>query len=60
MVCLKRPHPFKFFKGCLPQNVLSSLLNTLPQMSLHQNESSSPKTLNLSTKRGPNLGTKRT
>ena len=60
MVCLKRPNPFKFFKGCLPQNVLSSLLNTLPQISLHQSESSTPKTLNLSTKRGTNLGTKRT
>ena len=24
-----RPNPFKFFKGCLPQNLLSPLLNTL-------------------------------
>ena len=26
---LKQTIPFKFFKGCLPQNLLSSLLNTL-------------------------------
>ena len=24
----------KFFKGCLPQNLLSPLLNTLPQLPL--------------------------
>ena len=24
-----RPYPFKFFKGCLPPNLLSPLLNTL-------------------------------
>ena len=34
MVCLyvpysSRPYSFKFFKGCLPQNLLSPLLNTL-------------------------------
>ena len=29
MVCLSRPYPFKFFKGCLSQNLLSPLLNTL-------------------------------
>ena len=29
MVYLSRPYPFKFFKGCLPQNLLSPLLNTL-------------------------------
>ena len=29
MVCLSRPYPFKFFKGCLRQNLLSPLLNTL-------------------------------
>ena len=33
MVCLTRPCPLKFFKGCLPQNVLSPLLNTLSQIS---------------------------
>ena len=34
MVCLSRPYPFKYFKGCLPQNLLSPLLNTLARMSL--------------------------
>ena len=29
MVSLSRPNPFKFFKGCFPQNLLSPLLNTL-------------------------------
>ena len=29
MVSSNRPYPFKFFKGCLPQNLLSLLLNTL-------------------------------
>ena len=28
-VPLSRPYPFKIFKGCLPQNLLSPLLNTL-------------------------------
>ena len=28
----RRPYLFKFFKGCLPQKLLSPLLNTLPQM----------------------------
>ena len=32
MVCLSRPYPFKFFKGCLPQNLLSPLLNTLSHL----------------------------
>ena len=32
MVCLSRPYPFKRFKGCLPQNLLSSFLNTLPHL----------------------------
>ena len=27
MVCLSKPYPFKFFKGCLPQNLLSPFLN---------------------------------
>ena len=26
--CLGRPYHFKFFKGCLPQILLGSLLNT--------------------------------
>ena len=29
MVCLSRQYPFKFFKGCLPQILLSLFLNTL-------------------------------
>ena len=29
---LSRPYPFKFFKGCFPQNLLSALLNTLSQI----------------------------
>ena len=33
MVCLSRPYPFRFFKGCLPQNSLSLLLNTLSHVS---------------------------
>ena len=32
MVCL--PYPFKFLKGCLPQNLLSPLLNTLSKIQL--------------------------
>ena len=28
MVCLSRSYPLKFFKGCLPQNLLHLLLNT--------------------------------
>ena len=31
MVCLSRLYPLKFFKGCLPQNLLSPLLNILSQ-----------------------------
>ena len=31
--CLSRPYPFKFLKGCLPQNLLSPLLNTLSHLS---------------------------
>ena len=34
MVCLARPYPFKFFKGCRPQILLGPLLNTLPNFSL--------------------------
>ena len=29
MDVLSRPYPFKFFKGCLPQILLGSLLNSL-------------------------------
>ena len=29
---LSRPYPFKFVKGCLPQNLLSPLLNALPHL----------------------------
>ena len=34
MVCLGRPYPFKFFKGCRPQILLVPLMNTLPNFSL--------------------------
>ena len=34
MVSLSRPHPFKFFKGCLPQILLGPFLNTCTQMTL--------------------------
>ena len=30
--CLSRPYPFKFFKECLPQNLLHPLLNTLSHL----------------------------
>ena len=39
MVCLSRPYPFKFFKGCLPQVLLDPLLNTLSQMFLRSGAS---------------------
>ena len=29
MVCLGRPHHFKFFKGCHPQILVGPFLNTL-------------------------------
>ena len=32
MVCLSTTYPFKFFKGCLPQNLLTPLDNTLFQL----------------------------
>ena len=35
MVCLSRPYPFKFLKGCPRKNLLSPLLNTLPQIIQH-------------------------
>ena len=37
MVCLSRPYPFKFFKGCLPQILRSPLLNTFSHFSLISN-----------------------
>ena len=35
MVCLSRPYPFKFFKGCFPQILLGPFLNTLSHMEVH-------------------------
>ena len=32
MVCLSRPYPLKFFKGCFPQILLGPFLNTLSHM----------------------------
>ena len=32
MVCLSRPYPRKFFKGCLPQILLDPFLNTMAQI----------------------------
>ena len=32
MICLNRRYQFKFFKGCLLQNLLGPFLNTLIQM----------------------------
>ena len=32
MVCLSRQYPSKFFKVCLPQDLLGPFLNTLFQM----------------------------
>ena len=32
-ICLSRPYPFKILKGCLPQNLLSPLLNNFSNMS---------------------------
>ena len=37
MVCLRRPYHFKFFKGCLPQILLSPFLSTLSDMIVHGN-----------------------
>ena len=34
MVCLSRPHHFKFFKGCLPQISLGPFLNTLSHIGI--------------------------
>ena len=35
---ISRSHPFKFFKGCLPQNLFSPPLNTLPHIKLINNK----------------------
>ena len=37
-VCLSRPYPFKFFKGCLPQILLGPLLNTLSHISMYKHD----------------------
>ena len=34
MVCLSRPYPFKFFKGCVPQILIVPFLNILSHLSL--------------------------
>ena len=38
MVCLSRPYPLKLFKGCLPQNLISLLFNTLSHLALRKSE----------------------
>ena len=35
-VCLSKPYPFIFFKGCLPQFLLGLFLNTLSHIQLEQ------------------------
>ena len=37
IVYLRRPYPFKFFKGCLPQILPGSFLNILSQILLRLN-----------------------
>ena len=32
MVCLSRPYPFKFSKGCLPQILLDPFFSTLSHL----------------------------
>ena len=34
IVCLSKPYPFKFFKGCLPQILLGPFLNTWTHLKL--------------------------
>ena len=34
MLCLSRPYAFNFFKGCIPQHLLTLLLNTLSHIQL--------------------------
>ena len=41
MVCLSRPYHFKFFKGCLPQILLSPFLNTLTHIFLNKHAEAS-------------------
>ena len=36
VVCLNRPYHFRFFKGCLSQNILGAFLNTLSQIVYHR------------------------
>ena len=40
MVYLSRPYPSKIFKGCLPQNLPSLLLNTLSHIRIKVKKSS--------------------
>ena len=35
MVCLSRPYPFKFIKGCLPKILLGPFLNALSQIEFY-------------------------
>ena len=37
MVCLSRPYHFRFFKGCLPQILLTLFLNILTHMRNEEN-----------------------
>ena len=39
IVCLGRPYPFKFFKGCLPQILFGSLLSTLSYLFYNHDQS---------------------
>ena len=39
MVCLSRPYPFKFFKGCLQQILLGPFLNTVSHITLNLQQS---------------------
>ena len=37
MVCLSRPYPFKFFRGCFTQILHGQFLNTLSQLVIISN-----------------------
>ena len=37
MVCLGRPYQFRFFEGCLPQNLLGTCFNTLTHILQRRN-----------------------
>ena len=39
LVCLSRPYPFKFFKGCLPKCLLGPFLNIFSQISIEVSKS---------------------